>query len=81
MLQVELVPGVEVDLLDVAVLVLDLDDLFVRIDRQHPEDLVLFEILVPLSLDRVVISGHANTSKNGEISRGARNCMLLAAEY
>src|SRR6188768_2313748 len=65
-LQVELVPGIEVDLLDIAVLVLNLDDLFVRIDRQHPEDLILFEILVPLSLNRVVVSGHANTSRSAK---------------
>src|SRR5688572_7376555 len=73
-LEVELVPGIEVHLLDVAVLVLDFDDLFVRIDRQHPEDLVLFEILKPLSLNRVVVSGHANTSKKpGDGSNWPRN--------
>ncbi|RPH53761.1 MAG: hypothetical protein EHM84_03195 [Lysobacterales bacterium] len=58
-LEIELVPRVEIDLLDVPILVLDFDDLFVRIDRQHLEDLVFFEVLVPLSLNRIVVSGHA----------------------
>jgi hypothetical protein len=75
LLEVELMPGIEIDLLDIAVLVLDLDQLLVGVDRQHFEDLVLFEILVPFSLDRVVISGHAKHLKRRRtgVLTGRRN--------
>src|SRR5688572_16224957 len=76
--QVELMPGVEVDFLDITVFVLNLDQLLVRVDRQHLEDLVLFEILVPFSLDRVVISGHANTSSDDEPVRSPGGGILGA---
>src|SRR5690606_21689937 len=42
LLQVELVPGIEVDLLDIAVFVLHLDQFLVGVHGQHFEDLVFF---------------------------------------
>jgi hypothetical protein len=57
-LEIELVPGVQVDLFRIAVLIDDLDDLRVGIDGQHLEDLILFQVFVPLPLNRVVVSTH-----------------------
>ena len=42
-------PGLVVDLLDVAVLVLQLDELRVLVDRQDLEHLLVIEALVPLA--------------------------------
>src|SRR6185437_9539935 len=47
-LEVHLMPGLEVDLLDVAIEILDLHQLRVLIDRQHAEGLFFFEVFVPL---------------------------------
>src|SRR6185312_476417 len=44
-LEVHLVPGLEVDFLDVAIEILDLHQLRVLIDRQHAEGLFFFEVL------------------------------------
>jgi hypothetical protein len=57
-LEIELLPGLVVDFLDVAVLVLQLDELRVLVDRQDLEDLLVVETLVPLSGHRVVIAAH-----------------------
>src|SRR5690606_28173280 len=58
LLQVELVPSVQIDLFDVAVLVLHLDELLLGIPGQHAEELGLLQVFVPLSLNRVVVSAH-----------------------
>src|SRR5262245_16450592 len=57
-LEVKLLPGLVVDFLDVPVLVLQLDELPVLVDRQDLEDLLVVEALVPLSRHGVVIAAH-----------------------
>jgi hypothetical protein len=57
-LEVHLVPRLEVYLLHVPIEVLDLDELGILIDREHPERLLLLHILIPPARDRLVISAH-----------------------
>src|ERR1700722_9201200 len=57
-LQVELVPGLEVDFLDVAIEVFELDQLGILIHREHAKALVLVDVLVPLADCGLVFSGH-----------------------
>src|SRR4029453_2752922 len=56
--QVELVPGVEVELLDFAVQPLHADDRIVGIDRDDLEGLLALEVFVPLARGRVEIAAH-----------------------
>src|SRR6185437_12000816 len=58
LLEIHLMPGLEVDLLDLAVEILDLDQLRVFIHRENTERLFVFQVLVPLSGNRLVISAH-----------------------
>src|SRR6267143_2045363 len=57
-LEVHLVPGLQVEFLDVAVEVLDLYELRVLVDRQHPERFFFFDVFVPLGGHGLVISAH-----------------------
>src|SRR5581483_7793009 len=58
LLEVHLMPGLEVYLLDLAVEILDLDQLRVFVHRENTERLFVFQVLVPLSGNRLVISAH-----------------------
>jgi hypothetical protein len=64
LLEVQLMPGVEVDHLGVAIFILDLYGFSIGIQSQHPEDLVLIEIFIPLPLYRVVVSTHVSPQTN-----------------
>jgi hypothetical protein len=57
-LEVQLLPGFVVDLLHVAVLVLQFDELGVLVDRQDLEHLFVVEAFVPLAGYGIVISAH-----------------------
>src|SRR5262249_1763291 len=57
-LEVHLAPRFQVDFLDVAVEVLDLQPLGVLVHRQHAEGFFFFDVLVPLAGHRLVISAH-----------------------
>ena len=48
--EVELMPLFEIELLDLAVEIFDLDDLGIFIDGQDTKGLFLFDVLVPLAL-------------------------------
>src|SRR6185295_17685205 len=56
--EIELLPGLVVDLFDVAVLVLQLDELRVLVHGKDLEDLFVVEALVPLARHGVVIAAH-----------------------
>jgi len=58
LVEIEFLPGIEIDLLDVTIQVLDLDQLRILVHREHSEALVLFYVLIPLSRDGLVFSGH-----------------------
>src|SRR5256886_1343223 len=58
LLEVHLVPGLEVEFLEVAVEVLDLYELGVLVDRQHAERFFFFDVFVPLGGHGLVISAH-----------------------
>jgi len=62
LIEIHLVPGLEIDLLDIPVEIFDLDELRVLIDRQDAEGLFLLEVLVPLAGDRLVVSAHDGNS-------------------
>ena len=57
-LQIHLMPGLEIDLLNVPVQVLYLNELGVLVHAQDPERLFLFQVLVPLTRRRFVVSAH-----------------------
>src|SRR6267143_2111281 len=57
-LAVHLLPGLQVEFLDVAIEVLDLYELRVLVDRQHPERFFFFDVFVPLGGHGLVISAH-----------------------
>jgi hypothetical protein len=68
-LQIHFVPGLEVDFLDVPIEIFDLDELGILVHGQHPEWFFFFQVLVPLSWYRLVISAHALTLKDPSSSR------------
>src|SRR5437868_434072 len=57
-LQIQLVPGVQVDLFDVTVEVFDFHQLGVGVDGQHAKAVVLFGVFVPLPGYWFVIASH-----------------------
>ena len=59
-LEVHLVPGLDVEFLDVAVEVFDLDQFRVLIDGEHTKRLFLLDVLVPLPTDRLIVSAHGS---------------------
>ena len=63
--EVEFVPGVEVQLFDLAVEILDFHELVVFVHGQDAEGLVLFLVLVPLARDRCVFSAHGTQASGG----------------
>src|ERR1700689_2137128 len=58
LVEIEFLPGVEIDLLDVAIEILDLNQFGILIDRQYAEAFVFVDVLVPLARDGLVFSGH-----------------------
>jgi hypothetical protein len=68
--EVELMPLFEIELLDLAIEIFDLDDLGIFIDGQDTKGLFLFDILVPLALDGFVVSAHGNHLGAEEVDLG-----------
>jgi predicted membrane metal-binding protein len=68
--EVELMPLFEIEFLDLAVEIFDLDDLGIFIDGQDTKGLFLFDILVPLALDGFVVSAHGNHLGAEEVDLG-----------
>jgi hypothetical protein len=60
--QVEFLPRLIIDFLDVAVLILQLDQLRILVDREDLKRLLILEAFIPLSGYRVVIAAHAAPS-------------------
>jgi len=58
LVEVHLVPGFEVDFLDLAVEILDLDQLGVLVHRQDAEGLLFLDVFVPLAGCGFVVSAH-----------------------
>src|SRR5688572_1570586 len=58
--EVELLPGLVVDLLHVAILVLQFDELRVLVDRQDLEHLFVVEAFIPLARYGIVIATHGS---------------------
>src|SRR6478735_6463313 len=61
LLEVHFMPGVQIQLLDVAIEIFDLDQFGVLVHGQHTEGFVFLHVLIPLSLGRFVISAHCNS--------------------
>ena len=60
LVEVEFSPGVDIDFLDVAIEVLDLDQFRVLIHRQHAKAVVFIDVLVPLAHHGLEFSGHCS---------------------
>src|SRR5580658_3790966 len=58
LLEIHLMPGFDVDFLDIPVDIFDFDEFGVLINRQHAKRLLFFHVLVPLAGCRFVISAH-----------------------
>jgi hypothetical protein len=69
-LEVEFLPGLVVDLLDVAILVLELDQFRILVHREDLEGLLVLEAFVPLPGYRVVIAAHAAPLRDPGPARG-----------
>src|SRR5688572_16651941 len=57
-LEIQFVPGIEVQFLDLTVEILDFHELVVLVHGQDPEGFFFFLVLVPLAGDRCVFSAH-----------------------
>lgn len=72
-LEVHFPPGLEVDLLDFAVEIFDLDQFRILVDGQDAESLVFLDVLVPLAGGRFEVSAHAASMR---CARGRGNAAL-----